>query len=387
MIKRQIEETLRAFSAQFRAVGITGPRQSGKTTLARMTFPDKPYVTLESPDERERAVSDPRRFLARFPDGCIFDEIQRVPSLFSYLQENIDEHPVVGRFILTGSQQFGMMENISQTLAGRIGMLTLLPFSMTELNEGDYLAHSLDEVLWNGAYPPIYDQKANPSYWYDSYISTYAERDVRQIVNIQNANLYQRFLKLCAGNIGHLFNASRIGNDCGLNHGTVSNWLSVLEASYIAFCLLPHHNNYRKRLVKTPKLYFWDTGLAIRLLGIESPMQLSTHPLRGNLFENWVIVELLKGRFNLGKRNNLFFWRNHTGLEVDVIAEQAGQLMPIEIKSGETIASDWSKGIKQWLELAQTDAINPTLVYGGDKAWCTDHICIIPWREISNLTI
>jgi len=385
MITRQLESIVRVMSKQFKAIAITGPRQSGKTTLAQRVFPEKPYVSLESPDERERADLDPRHFLARFPEGCILDEVQRVPSLFSYLQENLDAHTEAGRFILTGSQQFGMMEKISQTLAGRIGMLTLLPFSLSELKLGNFLATELDELLWRGAYPSVFDQSIDPHFWFDSYITTYVERDVRQIVNIQDTALYQRFLSLCAGNIGQLFNATRIGNDCGLNHGTVSKWLSVLEASYIAFRLQPHHRNYRKRVVKTPKLYFWDTGLAIRLLGIESPNQLATHPLRGHLFENWVIVELMKGRFNRGKRSNLFFWRNNTGLEVDIIVEQAGTLMPIEIKSGATIASDWLKSIKTWLALAENSAANPQLIYGGNTPWRDDRIAIVPWRNIDEL--
>ena len=385
MVKRQIEPVLKRMAGQFKAVAITGPRQSGKTTLAKTAFPEKPYVSLESPDERDRAVRDPRHFLSRFPDGCILDEIQRTPDLFSYLQEILDSKTGAGRFVLTGSQQFGMMEKISQTLAGRIGILSLLPFSASELEQGRFLSEDLDTTLWQGAYPPIFDQKIDPQAWLDAYITTYVERDVRQIINIRDTALFQRFLSLCAGNIGGLFNASRIGNDCGLNHGTVSSWLSILEASYIAFRLPPHYRNYRKRVVKTPKLYFWDTGLAIRLLGIESPAQLQTHPLRGNLFENWVLVELLKGRFNRGKKSNLFFWRNNTGLEVDVIAEKAGKLQPIEIKSGATLASDWFKAMNQWLELAGDDAVAPFLVYGGDTPWKEGCITSIPWRQANEL--
>jgi len=385
MITRKIEPVLKAVSRQFKAVAITGPRQSGKTTLAKMAFPDKPYVSLESPDERERATRDPRLFLSRFPKGCILDEIQRAPDLFSYLQGDLDAHPEAGRFILTGSQQFGMMEKISQSLAGRIGMLSLLPFSIEELKQGGFLADHVNEVLYQGGYPPIFDQKINPHLWLDSYITTYVERDVRQIINVQDTALFQRFLSLCAGNIGQLFNSTRIGNDCGLNHGTVGKWLSILETSYIAFRLPPHHRNYRKRVVKTPKIYFWDVGLAVRLLGIESAEQLATHPLRGHLFENWAIVELQKGRFNRGKKSNLFFWRNNTGLEVDALAEQADKLLPVEIKSGATLASGWLKGINQWLSLAGDDAVNPTLIYGGDTVWKEGPTSILPWEQITEL--
>lgn len=383
MIPRNIEPTLRQMAGQFKAVAITGPRQSGKTTLSRLVFPNKAYVSLEAPDERARAIYDPRQFLSRFPNGCILDEVQRAPEIFSYLQGILDHATEPGHFILTGSQQFGMMEQISQTLAGRVGILKLLPFSLSELPANN----DLNEVLWKGAYPPIFDQSINPVFWYDAYISTYIERDVRQVLQVQDTNQFQRFLALCAGNIGQLFNASRIGNDCGLNHGTVSKWLSVLETSYVAFRLQPHHLNYRKRLVKTPKVYFYDVGMAIRLLGIESSQQLSTHPLRGALFENWVIVELLKQRFNAGLRNNLSFWRSHTGHEIDLLIERGGSLMPVEIKSGQTFASDWLKGLQKWLSLAGNDATLPTLIYGGDNSWREGDIQILPWQKIHQIAM
>ncbi len=385
MINRNLQPILVRMAGQFKAVALTGPRQSGKTTLARMCFPDKPYVSLEAPDERDRILRDPRQFLSRFPDGCILAEAQRAPDLFSYLQQDLDQHTQTGRFILTGSQQFGMMEKISQSLAGRIGVLSLLPFTIDELHRGGFAPTTLDETLWQGAYPPIHDQHIDARLWLDAYITTYIERDVRQIVNIQDTVQFQRFLSLCAGNIGQLFNASRIGNDCGINHGTISRWLSILESSYVAFRLPPHHRNYRKRLVKTPKLYFWDVGLAIRLLGIESYRQLATHPLRGSLFENWVVAELMKGRLNRGAKSNVFFWRNNTGLEVDVLVDQAGRLCPIEIKSGTTFVSDWLHALRQWSALAGDDATAATLVYGGDTGWNEQQTTILPWHQIAAL--
>ena len=385
MIDRTIEPTILKMAGQFKAVAVTGPRQSGKTTLCRKVFPDKPYVSLETPDERSRAIRDPRQFLSRFPDGCILDEVQRAPEIFSYLQGVVDASSKAGQFILTGSQQFGMMEQISQTLAGRIGLLRLLPFSFNERPGGRQA--SLNDVRWQGAYPPIFDQGIDPSFWYDAYISTYVERDVRQILQVQDTHLFQRFLALCAGNIGQLFNASRLGSDCGLNHGTVSKWLSVLETSYVAFRLQPHHANFRKRLVKTPKIYFYDVGLAIRLLGIENARQLDTHPLRGALFENWVILEILKARFNRGSRNNLSFWRSNTGHEIDLLMESGGQLMPVEIKSGQTFTNEWLRGLHKWLEFAGNDACQPSLIYGGEDHWDEGGIQIHSWRDVSQLII
>jgi predicted AAA+ superfamily ATPase len=385
MIKRDIEATLVKYASQFKAVAITGPRQSGKTTLARMVFPDKDYVSLEDPDYRMMAVEDPRRFLERYKNGCILDEAQRAPQLFSYLQGMLDSSRQSGRFIITGSQQLGMMQQITQSLAGRVAPLSLLPFSKAEIDKGGYSAISIDTLIFNGGYPPVYDQNIDVVPWMNAYIDTYVERDVRQIINIRDTQRFTQFVRLCAGNIGQLFNASRLGTDCGANHGTVSNWLSILNTSYITFQLYPHHRNYRKRLVKTPKIYFYDTGLACRLLGIERADQLATHPLRGALFENWVISELLKTRYNSGRRNNLFFWRNNTGLEVDVIIDDGSQLIPIEIKSGATLTKDWFKSLEKWGELAKDDAGRAHLIYGGSESFEQECCSIHSWQSLASL--
>ena len=385
MIKRNIAALVQRMAGSFKAVTITGPRQSGKTTLARMLFPDKPYVSLEAPDVRRMALEDPRLFLGRHPDGCILDEVQRAPEILSYLQKRLDADAKPGRYILTGSQQFGLMEGITQSLAGRTGLVSLLPFSYDELQRGGCAPEHLEDALFQGAYPPIYDQKADVRLWLDAYLATYVERDVRQVLNVRDLTLFSRFLALCAGSVGQLLNASRLGADCGLNHGTVRQWLSVLEASFVVFMLAPHHRNFRKRLVKTPKLYFYDTGLAARLLGIESPGQLLTHPLRGALFENWVVVELLKGRFNRGLKSNLFFWRDNVGLEVDVLAESAEKLTPVEVKAGRTLADDWFHPLGKWAALAGRNAAAARLVYGGEEPWQRGGVDVIPWRDIARL--
>lgn len=385
MVPRELLTHISELAAQFKAVLVTGPRQAGKTTLVRAAFPDKEYVSLEEPDERMLAETDPRRFLGRFANGAILDEAHRVPALFSYLQTILDNERRTGLYVITGSQHLGLVQSASQSLAGRLAVLTLLPFSYAELCAGGYAPPSLEDALHRGAYPPVFDQGLDPEFWYNSYITTYVERDVRQILHVRDLAVFQRFVSLCAGSVGQLLNTARLGADCGVNHSTVRQWLSVLEASYVAFLLQPHHRNFRKRLVKTPKLYFWDTGLATRLLGIEAPQQLLTHPMRGALFENWVVVELLKGRLHRARRPNLFFWRNNAGLEIDVVAEGAAGLRPIEVKSGTTIADDWLTSLRRWVELAGGEAGAPTIVFGGQGQRQVHDVHILGWREIPSL--
>ena len=385
MIPRQATTTLRSLAQGYPVLALTGPRQAGKTTLAQSTFPDKPYVSLEDPDTRAFADEDPRGFLVRFPDGAILDEAQRCPALFSYLQTRVDATRRMGEFVLTGSQQFGLLSNITQTLAGRVGLVQLLPFSLQELQDGGVPISSLDDLLWRGLYPPIHDRSLAPQQWFANYLMTYVERDVRQLIEVQNLSLFQRFLKLCAARCGQLLNMTSLGNDCGVSHKTVAAWLSVLEAGYVVFLLQPHHQNFGKRLVKTPKLYFHDTGLAAHLMGIRDTEHLSIHSARGALFENLVISELLKRRYNQGLAANLYFWRNNTGDEVDLVLEQGDKLLPIEIKSGQTFNSDFLTGLNKWVRYAGDAAMPAHLVYGGDTQMTRSGVAVHGWQDLRNL--
>lgn len=382
MIPRQAAAVLQKLAQGYPIVAITGPRQAGKTMLAKATFPDKRYVSLEDPDERAFAEEDPRGFLARFPDGAILDEAQRCPALFSYLQTLVDAERRMGMFVLTGSQQFGLLSNITQTLAGRVGMIQLLPFSLQELQAGNVPVNGLDDLLWRGMYPPIYDRNLAPEQWFANYVMTYVERDVRQIIEVQNLSLFQRFIKMCAARCGQLINLSSMANDCGVSHGTIRSWLSVLEAGYVVFLLQPHHQNFGKRLVKTPKLYFYDTGLAAFLLGIRDAEHLSIHSARGALFENFIIGELLKRRYNQGLLSNLYFWRNNTGDDVDVVIEQGEKLMPVEIKSGQTFTTDYLTGLNKWTRYAGDSSMTPQLVYGGEENMTRAGVVVQSWRKI-----
>ena len=383
MIKRQAEILLLELAKGYPLLAITGPRQSGKTTLAQATFPNKRYVSLEDLDEREFADQDPRGFLARFPDGAILDEIQRCPNLFPYLQTRVDAEKRMGLFVLTGSQQFGLMSNITQTLAGRVGLIQLLPFSLQELQAANEPILSLDDILWRGMYPPIHDRNLAPEKWFANYVMTYLERDVRQVLEVQSLSLFQRFIKMCAARVGQLINMSSLAIDCGVSHNTIRSWLSVLEAGYVVFMLQPHHQNFGKRLVKTPKLYFYDTGLAAFLLGIRDTEHLSIHSARGSLFENMVVSELLKQRYNQGLTSNLYFWRNNIGDEVDVVIEHGEKLMPIEIKSSQTFSADYLTGINKCMKIAGDAAFTPQLIYGGSENMTRNGIEVRSWKEIS----
>ena len=385
MINRNAIPTLKKLAKGYPVVTITGPRQSGKTTLAKFVFKRKPYVSLEDPDKMEFANEDPRGFLAQYPDGAVLDEVQRCPLLFSYIQGIVDQDKRSGLFILTGSQQFGLISKITQSLAGRTGILHLLPFSMEEAKAGGILPKSLDEILFEGLYPPIYDRKISPSSWYANYVFTYIERDVRQMVNVRDLAAFQKFIRMCAARCGQMLNLSGLANDCGITHNTAKAWLSVLEASYVIFLLKPYYKNFGKRLVKSPKLYFYDTGLAVWLLGINDAKQISTHAMRGALFESLIVSELLKEGFNKGLARDIYFWRDNTGNEIDALIEKAGSLIPVEIKSGQTIARDYFAGINKWLAIAGAAAGSPYVIYGGDDGQKRLGIEVLPWRNITKL--
>ena len=365
-------------------VGVTGPRQAGKTTLVRACFPTHAYLNLEDPELLAFAQRDPKGFLAR-DGGMILDEVQRVPALLSVIQTIVDADPRPGRFIITGSQVFALSAAISQSLAGRIALINLLPFSLGELAAASRAPHRLDTLLITGGYPPLYDRDVPPRFWLADYITTYIERDVRQVLEIRDLAAFQRFVTLCAGWVGQLVNLSSLAADAGVTVNTAKSWLGVLETSGLIRLVQPHHRNFRKRVVKTPKLHWLDSGVCCRLLGIQDADHLASHPARGAIFESWVFSELLKGRYQRGESANLFFWRNHIGEEVDLLADHGQTLLPIECKSGATIAGDWLTGLTRWVTLAGAESEAPLLVHGGDSSGMREGVRLIPWREVPAL--
>lgn len=390
MISRTLEKKLHELAGYYPVVVVTGPRQSGKTTLCQMAYPDKPYVSLEALDNRDFAHSDPRGFLAEYADGAIIDEIQHVPELFSYLQSDIDARPDPGRFILTGSQHFGLSQSISQSLAGRCGMLVLLTPDLEELLLFPSAPGDLFSVLCQGAYPRIYDRGIPAHQWLADYTATYVERDVRQVINVSDLQAFTGFLKLCAGRTSQEVNLSALGSDAGVSHNTARSWMSVLETSYIIYRLPAWHANIRKQIVKAPKLHFFDSGLVCYLLGIHEPAQLRHHPLRGAIFESWVVSEIYKASVHSGRSPSLYHYRETRGLEIDLLVEQTGGLDAVEIKSGATKASDFFKNLNRFpSRLKETKKQHPLrrhVVYGGDDSQQRSNVQVLSWRNLDRLT-
>ena len=387
MIVRDITKGLVEDASKIPVIALLGPRQSGKTTLAKETFKQHAYVSLEDYDVRNLAESDPRAFLRKYanPHGVILDEVQHVPSILSYIQTAVDSDYRPGYYVLTGSQNLLVMQSVSQTLAGRVSIHTLLPLSIAELFQAQLLPSFAEETVYKGFYPVIYARGYYPTKWYSDYIKTYVERDVRTLVEVGNLTTFQRFMQLCAGRTGQLVNLTSLGNDCGISHNTAKSWLSLLEASYIIFLLQPHYKNFNRRIIKAPKLYFYDVGLACALLGLESPQIAQASYIWGNLFESMIIAELYKSFYNANKIPRLFFWRDKTGHEVDCIIEQALECYPLEIKAGETIHTSYFDNLTYWNNLAKKDPTSGFVVYAGNEDQERSLGSVISWQHTPHI--
>ncbi|MBT3388786.1 MAG: ATP-binding protein [Chloroflexi bacterium] len=384
MIARTLTDKLTALAQKFQVITLTGPRQSGKTTLVRAAFPMLSYVSLEEPDIRQIALTDPRGFLSNYPAGAILDEIQNTPELFSYIQTIVDTNRNI-QFILTGSSNFLLMEKISQTLAGRTAILHLLPFSLSELENGAFSFDHYESLIFNGQYPRIYDRDIAPVDFYPAYIQTYVERDVRMMKNIGDINAFIRFIQLCAGRAGQLLNYSSLASDAGISPNTAKAWISILEASYILYRLPPYHKNFNKRLVKSPKLYFYDTGVVCSLLGIREERQVSLHYMKGALFENLMINEFIKRSFHRGERGSLYFWQDSRGKEIDCLLVEGETIVPVEIKSGKTISGSYFDNLKYWRQLANMPKDAGYVVYGGEQSMQTSAGTFVSWRQLDRI--
>lgn len=386
MFKRKIKEEVEKLAKQYPVVTVIGPRQSGKTTLVRDAFPHKTYINLEAPDTRELALADPRRFLERFPDGAILDEVQRTPLLLSYIQTIIDETQEKGIFILTGSHQMELHQAITQSLAGRTALLRLLPMSLEEIREAGFTL-TLNEALIMGGFPRIFQDSLEPNKAYRNYLETYLERDLRQLIHVKDLMQFQKFIALCAGRIGQLINLESIANDTGVSSTTLKEWLSILEASFIVIRLQPYFENFGKRVIKTPKLYFTDAGLAAYLLKIETIEQLERDPLRGNLVENLVLLELIKSRYNQGLDPHLYFYRDTNGKEIDMIFQRGHQLIPIEVKSSQTFNKDFLKNFQFFQKLVQGRCEEGFLIYAGSQEQRIGNITLLNYTHSSRAVI
>jgi uncharacterized protein len=384
MIERTIKSKMQSLADKFQVITLTGPRQSGKTTLVKDAFSSLPYVSLETPDIRQIALADPRGFLSNYPNGAVLDEVQNTPELFSYIQGIVDEDRGV-QFILTGSSNFLLMEKISQTLAGRTAILHLLPFSYAELEIGALTFENYESLIFKGQYPRIYDRDISPTDFYPAYIQTYVERDVRLMKNIGDINSFIQFIQLCAGRTGQLLNYTSLANDAGISPNTAKAWISVLESSYILYRLQPFHRNFNKRLVKSPKLYFYDTGVACSLLGIREENQIGLHYMKGTLFENLIINEFIKHNFNRGDNRMPYFWQDSQGKEIDCLLVDGDHIVPVEIKSGKTMANHYFDNLKYWQKLSGTPESKDYVVYGGNQTIETGTGKLVSWKELEKI--
>ena len=383
-IQRQIAPVIKAQQSKFPVLAVTGPRQSGKTTLLKEIFSDYQYVSLENPNTRSFALDDPIGFLNQYDQKVIFDEVQRVPALFSYIQGRVDESKVMGQYILSGSQNFHLLNSITQTLAGRVALFKLLPLDFTELKQPGLLANSYIQAGLKGFYPAIFDRDIDPAVFYANYIQTYIEKDVTELMNIRDLKLFRTFLSLCAGRGGQLLNFSALANECDISHNTAIAWLSILESSYIVFFLQPYHQNFNKRLIKSPKLYFYDTGLLTHLLGMRTAEELRENRLKGHIFENMVMAEYQKQNHHLYLHQDYYFWQDSNAHEVDLLMKKGQDFSIFEIKATQTISTALFKEMDRFEEVAAPAKVNKTLIYGGTENEKRTRYNILSWQNISD---
>ncbi|WP_291120363.1 ATP-binding protein [Flavobacterium sp. UBA6135] len=381
-VNRKIIEQLKIYKTKYPILALTGPRQSGKTTLLKELFYDYTYLSLENPDLRAFAENDPNGFFEKYSQFCIFDEVQRVPQLFSYLQTIVDEKKIMGQFILSGSQNFHLMKNITQSLAGRVALFKLLPFDFGELHSADLMEDDYTKAMLKGFYPAIYDRSIPSQVFYSNYIQTYVERDITELVNIRDMRTFRVFLSLCASRAGQLLNLNSLANECGITQPTAKAWISLLESSYIIFLLQPYHKNFDKRVIKSPKIYFYDTGLLCHLLKIKDTDQIKFNSYKGNLFENMIVGEYVKQNFHQNKMEELWFWRDSNGHEVDLIRQDDDLLNVIEIKSTKTVTTDLFKEINYFESLAKDEIKSKSLVYAGDDNQKRTNVNVLSWNQM-----
>jgi predicted AAA+ superfamily ATPase len=383
-IDRQIAPVIKSLQSKFQVLAVTGPRQSGKTTLLRELFDEYRYVTLENPNTRSFALEDPVGFLNQYDQKVVFDEVQRAPALFSYIQSRVDESGMMGQFILSGSQNFHLLNSITQTLAGRVALFKLLPFDFTELKANNLLEELYPQACLKGFYPAIFDREIDPAIFYANYIQTYIEKDVTELLNIRDLKLFRTFLGLCAGRAGQLLNYSALANECEISHSTAKAWLSILESSYIIFLLQPYHENFNKRLIKSPKLYFYDTGLLTHLLRIRTSDELSENRLKGNIFENLILAEYQKKNHHLYLNQDYYFWQDSNAHEIDLLMKKAQGFSIYEIKATQTIKNDLFKEMDRFEEISSPAAVTKTLIYGGVQNEKRTKYSVLSWRNITD---